>query len=113
MFKTLEYIVRGLYRHDVAVLLPPQTRVSIAHIDTMDAPGIIKPILEFPRRGPFFRGQRLVVWFSVHSDEDPYSTLWALEFNENVYFLGGTGQLARPVDEPESGEGALQDETAN
>jgi hypothetical protein len=111
MFKTLEYIVRGLYRHEVGTPLPAEVRVSVAHIDTIEAPEVIKPLLlEFQRRGPFFRGQRVATWFSIHADEDPHSTIWVLEFNENVYFVGGTGSLARSVNELEGTEDALPDE---
>jgi len=99
MFKTLEYIVRGLYRHDLKTPLPPECPVSVAHIETQDAKRILQPLRRLPHRGPTIKGHVVVWWVSYHPVDDPLATLWVLMFNDAVYFLGGTGALSRVPDE--------------
>jgi hypothetical protein len=95
MFRTLDFIVRGLYRHDVGEMFPADCSVSVAHLDTMKARQVLAPLAKLPHRGPTIKGHAVAWWVSFHPVEDPCSTLWVLLFNDHVWFLGGTGALAR------------------
>ena len=101
MFQTLEYIVRGLYRHDLNTPLPPECPVSVAHIETQDARRILQPLTRLPHRGPTIKGHVVVWWVCFHPTEDPLATLWVLMFNDAVYFLGGTGAVSRVPNDAE------------
>lgn len=92
MFRSLEYIVRGLYFHTTRSALPPDTPVSVAAIENWDT---VKLFTRVPHRGPTVKGNGVVWWVSAHTDDDPHSTYWLLLFNDAVWFLAGTGQFAR------------------
>jgi hypothetical protein len=99
MFRTQEYIVRGLYRHDVGSNLPADCRVTVAHLDSADQRRrILERLAGLPHHGPTIKGHVVVWWVSYHPVEDPHATFWVLVFNDYVWFLGGTGALARPLE---------------
>lgn len=96
MFRSLEYIVRGLYYHTTRTALPLGTPVSVMTVEDWD---IVKLFTRVPHRGPTIKGNGVAWWVSAHTDEDPLSTYWLLLFNDAIWFLAGTGQFAHTNDE--------------
>jgi hypothetical protein len=94
MFKTLEYIVRGLFYHETKTALPPDSPVSVAHRDTPEALEILKTLVKLPHKGPTIKGHVVVWWVSYHITDHPLSTFWVLVFNDSVYFFAATDELA-------------------
>jgi hypothetical protein len=94
MFNTLEYIVRGLYFHEMKQRLPPESPVVIKHVPPLQARELLTKLRELPHRGPTVKGNTVAWWASFHPEGEPETTLWLLVFNDRVYFLGSTGTLA-------------------
>ena len=95
MFRTLEYVVRGLYFHEMRQPLPPECPVVVQHIPALEAPALLARLREVPHRGPTIKGNLVAWWSSFHAEEDPLATAWLLVFNDRVYFLGFTGGPAQ------------------
>jgi len=96
MFRSLEYIARGLYHHTTRAALPPECPVSVNAIEDWE---IIKLFTRVPHLGPTIKGYGVAWWVSAHTYHDPLSTYWLLLFNDAVWFLAGTGQFAHLDDE--------------
>jgi len=113
MFRTLEYIVRGLHVVRLRGLrfdrtkqpLPPDCPVVIRGVDRMNAPAVVTRLDALPREISPVIGKDIAWWLRVPSAE-PKAGIWLLVFNNQVCFLGITGRLAHlHMDPPSAGEG--------
>jgi len=102
MFRTLEYIVRGL---DVVQLrgmrfdrskprLPPDCPVVVREVDRLKARGVVAHLDSLPREVSPHMGKVVAWWMRVPST-DAEAGAWLLVFNNQVSFLAATGGLAR------------------
>ncbi len=102
MFKTLEYIVRGLHvvqlrgmRFDRTKLrLPPDCPVVVQEVDRLKAREVVTHLDSLPRELSLLMGKTVAWWLHV-SSTDPEAGIWLLVFNNQVCFLGVTGDPAR------------------
>lgn len=101
MFKTLEYIVRGLYFHNLNTPLPPQSPVRAVHVNTERGRATLRELVKIPHRAPIIKGHMVAWIMSHHVTDDPLATAWTLVFNGGVYFFAVTDELARRMPEPQ------------
>jgi hypothetical protein len=102
MFRTLEYIVRGLHvvrRRDLRFdrtkqCLPPECPVVVREVDRLKAPAVATRLDALPRELSPVMGKTVAWWLHVPST-DPEAGVWLLVFNNQVCFLGATGGSAR------------------
>jgi hypothetical protein len=101
MFRTLEYIVRGLHptrklQHDRRILpLPPDCPVQIRGIDRLEAESVLARFLALPHEPFVVMAEKFALWSrTIGLDDDPFSRLWFLAFNDQECFFGATGEMA-------------------
>lgn len=102
MFKTLEYVVRGLHvvrlqgmRFDrTKPRLPPDSPVIVGEVDRLKAPEVVTHLDSMPREMSPVMGKTVAWWLHVPST-DAEAGIWLLVFNNQVCFLAATGGLAR------------------
>ena len=104
MFATLEYIVRGLHvvrlrgmRFDRTMRrLPPECPVVVRAVDRLKAQAVVTCLDALPREVSPVMGKSTARWLHVPS-ADPEAGIWLLMFNNQVSFLGATGEPVRAL----------------
>jgi hypothetical protein len=108
MFKTLEYIVRGLhvvrrFRFDRTIApIPPDCPVDVRGLNRLKAEPTITRFLGLPhedfvvmRNSPATNEQPIAMWSrTIPVGGDPFSRYWLLVFNDQECFVGATGEVA-------------------
>jgi hypothetical protein len=108
MFKTLQYIVRGLhvvrnFRFDRKIPpIPPDCPVDIRGLNRLKANSLITKFLKLPHEefitmtnSHAETEQPIAMWSrSVPVGGDPFSRFWILVFNDQECFVGATGGVA-------------------
>jgi hypothetical protein len=108
MFKTLEYIIRGLhvvrnFRWDRNIdRIPNDQLVEVRGVPGQDAISVIGQFLEIPhepvvvmKNRPIDTEPPIAMWCrTVPVGGDPFSRIWILVFNDQVLFVGVTGGMA-------------------
>src|SRR5262249_40506783 len=101
MFRTLEYIVRGLHvvrnsRYDrKATPLDPTYPVSVRGVDRLKADSIVRRLVALPHDQPTVMGNNIAMWMRIPPQAAGNSpSIWLLVFNNQVCFLGATGTIA-------------------
>ena len=108
MFKTLEYIIRGLhvvrrFRFDRTIApIPPDCPVDVRALNRLKDEPTITKFLRLPhedfvvmRNSPATNEQPIAMWSrTVPVEGDPFSRYWLLVFNDQECFVGATGEVA-------------------
>lgn len=102
MFKTLEYIVRGLHVVRIRGMrfdrtkppLPPDCPVVVQEVDRLKAREVVTHLDSLPHELSLLMGKIVAWWLHVPST-DPEAGVWLLVFNNQVSFVAATGGLAR------------------
>lgn len=102
MFKTLEYIIRGLHVVRLRGLrfdrnkqcLPPACPVVVKMVDRLKAPDVVTRLAALPHELSPVMGKHVAWWLHLPST-DPEAGVWLMVLNNQVCFIGATGGLAR------------------
>lgn len=94
VLRTIEYIVRGLYRYETRTNLPPESPVMARYIEPHKVPQVLADLRRWPPTKVTIKGHHVAGAVSWRPPEEPLATMWLVGFNNAVFFLGVTGQLA-------------------
>jgi hypothetical protein len=94
MLTTIGFIVRGIYFYETGSMLPIDTPVEVSYIPPLKAKTVLDRFRRVPRTSAVMKGNTVAGWVSYRPHDAPLTTLWLLEFNGGVYFMGGTGRAA-------------------
>jgi hypothetical protein len=96
----LANIVRGLYLVETGHALPPDTPASVIELDIRVAGDFVRGLLRHDHAMPQQKGNDVAGWvpFLKIEGSSPDSSAWILCFLGNVWFLGGTGEVAAPLE---------------
>lgn len=94
MMRTVEFIVRGLFRCETGRMLPPSVPVDVSVFQWHERDMVYRGILGNPPY-PISRtkGNDVILWTPIllQGEPTPTTSAWLLAFNHRVLFLGITG----------------------
>jgi hypothetical protein len=94
MLRTLALIVRGLYYDETRTMLPTDVPVQVAYVQPLRVRSVLTWFDTKPHTSAVMKGNAIAGWLSFRPEDAPLSTMWLLEFNAGVYFIGTTGSFA-------------------
>lgn len=97
MYRSLGFVVRGLYFHETDERLPSDCPVTVEHVEPVDVAGVRRRMHALTPTDTGTKGNEAAQWTAWRPADAPGTTAWLLVFNGGVHFVGYTRQASEIV----------------